>query len=663
MKPNGGSAYPHLFSPFQLGSRRLKNRIVHAAMATGYQSGGRVTDRLIDYHVTRARGGTAISVTEPLGMLARQRNGGRVAVVAENLPDLSRWAQAVAAHDCLLIAQIQDDGRGRHEEGRTGAPVGASPLPDDLSWTVPHPMSEAEIQALIAEFIQSALVLRDAGWAGVEISAGHGHIFHQFLSKAANQRQDRYGGDLEGRALLLIELIHGLHAACGPDFVIGVKLPGEDGVPGGVDLEQAAAVTALVHATGCASYITYCWGAHADTLDWHLPDLHGPRTPFVKKIRDLGRGGAPGIALGALGLITDPNEGERIVRDGDADLVMMGRPLVADPAWGVKAAEGRESEIRYCVSCNTCWHLITTGGVLACDNNPRVGFRAEADWRPAPADRPRRVVVVGAGPAGMEAAWIAAARGHKVTVLGASAEVGGKARLHALLPGGENLSSVYDHQRLAADRFGVELTLGRTADLKAIMDLEPEAVVLATGSTPDWPAFLPAEFKEEGVFPDIRQAVAIFANSVARQSGTAVLYDHDHTAFTYAAAQFLKARFDRLVLITPRERLAHSESLVTRQSVYRRLARDGIEFVTLAEPLASSAFEEGVVAYVDTYTGRVAQVSDVALVTFATSRVPNDGLAAPLRGQGLDVRLVGDCYAPRWLLNATAEGARAGAEV
>jgi len=364
--------------------------------------------------------------------------------------------------------------------------IGASALPDDLSWTVPHALSTFEIEKLVADFLRSAKLLAEAGFAGVEISAGHGHIFHQFMSAHSNRRDDRYGGDLAGRTRLLTELITGLRSECGKDFLIGVKLPGEDGVEGGVDMAEAARITTLVHATGAVDYLTYCWGSHAETLDWHLPDVHGPRVPYVEKIQELGRS-APGIPLGALGLITDPNEGERIVRDGLADLVMMGRPLVTDPAWGVKASQGREAQIRYCVSCNTCWQMISTNSTLQCDNNPRVGLADEADWWPAAAQSATRVVVVGAGIAGLEAAWVAAGRGCKVTVIGASDEVGGKARIQALLPGGESLSSIYDFQKLSADRYGVDFRLGAPATLEDILALDPQTVILATGATPSWP--------------------------------------------------------------------------------------------------------------------------------------------------------------------------------
>ena len=657
------NSYPHLFSSLQLGSRTLKNRIVHAAMSTRFQSNGAVTDRLIAYHANRARGGAAMSVTEPLATLAHQAGASRVDVYSgRNGEGLRRWAAAVAEHDCLLVAQLQDAGRGRHEEGRVNAPVGASALPDDLSWTVPHALSTFEVERLIADFVRSSRLLAEAGFAGVEISAGHGHIFHQFMSAHSNRRDDRYGGDLVGRTRLLTELIAALRSECGPDFLIGVKLPGEDGVAGGVDLEEAARITALVHATGEVDYLTYCWGSHAETLDWHLPDLHGPRIPYVEKISRLGRS-APGVPLGALGLITDPNEGERIVRDGLADLVMMGRPLVTDPAWGVKAAQGREAQIRYCVSCNTCWQMISTNATLQCDNNPRVGFADEADWRPVAGEASTRVVVVGAGIAGLEAAWVAAGRGCEVTVFGAGDEVGGKARLQALLPGGENLSSIYDFQKLSADRHGARFRLGAPATLDDILALAPQAVVLATGATPQWPAFLPEIYRDEGVFPDLREAVAMLSGFSARQPGLAVIFDQDQTAFTYAAAEFMLEKFERVLLATPRERLGNVEALVNRQGIYRRLYKKGVEVAVLCEPLASSRFDEGEVTLANIYTGEERVLTDVALFTYSTPRAPNDALAAPLRAAGIDVHLIGDCFAPRFALNATQEGHRVGGAV
>ena len=657
------TAYPHLFSPVKIGARSLPNRIVHASMSTHYADRGRVTDRLIDYYVNRARGGASLLVSEPMAMLRWHTLASRpMAFTPENDAAFARWASAVEAAGGLMLGQIQDNGRSFRGGGRNDFAFGASALPDDLSWTVPHALSTDEVRRMIDEFVASSLRLARAGFAGVEISAGHGHLFHQFLSPQANHRSDAYGGDRPNRVRLLAELIEGLRAACGADFLIGMKLPGEDGIPGGIDLAEAAAITALIHATGVPDYLTWCWGAHGDTLYRHLPDLHGPRAPYIERIAQLGRA-APGMPIGALGLITDPNEAERIVRDGLADLVMLGRPLVTDPAWGAKAHAGREADIRYCVSCNTCWHMIISGRGLLCDNNPRVGAPDEADWRPEPAAIRKRVAVVGAGIAGMEAAWVAAARGHEVTVFGASDEVGGKTRLHAALPGGGNLSSIYDHQRLRADRGGVRFALGRCAEVADILALSPDIVVLATGSAPTWPAFLPSEWQGEGVFPDLREAVRMLAGVTARQPGTAVLFDEDHGAFTYDAAEMLCAKFEHVVLLTPRERIASDAALVVRQGAYARLYRLGAEIITSVRPTAESRFAEGEVTYANVHNSRPGVIEDVVLFTYATSRRPNDALAGELRQAGLTVVLVGDAYAPRSVLMATSEGYRAAMEI
>ena len=659
--PAQGTAYPHLFSPFSKGALKLRNRVVFAAMSTRYAEKGMITQRLIDFHVNRAKGGVSMSITEPLAMLRRQEsNHSKVAVQRkENFDLLRKWSDEMEKHGGHILGQIQDPGRGRHEQGRNMSAIGASALPDDISWTVPHVLTTFEVEEIIEEFTASAKVLKDAGWAGVEVSSGHGHIFHQFLARWSNIREDKYGGDIEGRARLLTDLIKSVRSACGNDFIVGVKLPGEDGMPNSIDLDEAERITRVVAATGVPDYLTWCWGTHSDTLYWHLPDLHGPRTPFMDKIKRLGAA-ANGIPFGSLGLITDPNEGERIVREGFGDLVMMGRPLVTDPAWAIKAQQGREAQIRYCVSCNTCWHIIIAGGQIQCDNNPRVGAPDEADWKPPQAAKKKKIVVVGAGIAGMEAAWVAAARGHDVTVFGAGPEPGGKARIHAMMRGAENQSSIYDYQRLSAERYGAKIEMGVKATAEQILALKPDAVILATGATPTWPRFLPEEYKGEGVFLDVREVTQMLHDYPAKQEGTAVIYDQDHGAMTYNVAELLTERFDRVVIITPRDRIANDEPLANRQEIYDRLYKQGVELVTSCDPLPTSDFENGAITYANVYSGKTGTVDNVMLFTYATPRVPNDELAEPLRNAGVELHLIGDAYAPRFVVTATAEGYKVG---
>jgi 2,4-dienoyl-CoA reductase-like NADH-dependent reductase (Old Yellow Enzyme family) len=622
---------------------------------------GSVAEEQIAYFENRARGGAAMIITEPLSMSPMQAVPTKTHVFnPDNAAGLTRMAKAVEQHDCRILGQIQDPGRARHHAGRHLNAIAPSVLPDDMSWSVPRALTVEEIAKFVKDFAQSAARLQSYGFSGVELSCGHGHLFHQFMSPQSNIRDDAYGGNWENRCRFVREIVTAIRLQCGANFIIGLKLPGDDGLPGGIGPEQAIIVAKILTESQEASYVCFAQGTHANSLEMHIPDRFGPRTPYRALINTL-RQAIPQTPVMSLGRISDPAEAEAILASGEAELIGIGRALIADPAWPLKVAQSRINEIRYCLACNTCWDtIITRHEPLACVNNPRVRKTDEVDYWPTKATETKRITIVGAGIAGMEAAWIAAARGHQVTVLGSGAQIGGKAWLRTHFPGGEEVSSVYDYQTVAALRGGVQIKLGVTATVSEVMRLTPDVVILATGATMIPPSWLPAEVHNAGLVQDLRETMAGLLGVSSKQSGTAVIFDTDHTEGTYAMAERLHELFERVVILTPRHSLADDMAVVTRQGVLRRLYTKKIDIHLLALPVWTDEVENGILTWEHVITHERHQINDVALVTYSTPRKRNDALAAPLSQLGIEVVLVGDCKSPRDMIAATSDGHQAG---
>ena len=632
---------PRLLEPVALGGLRLRNRIAHAAVTTRYAEAGRVTPRLIAYHAARARGGAGLLVTEPMNLLPSQGAPHKVrAHDPANFTGLEAWATAVRAEGSQLVAQLQDPGRGRLLIGTEVEAIAPSAIADDLSGVLPRALTTDEVADLVQGFAAAARRLRDLGFAGVEVSAGHGHLIHQFLALRSNRRSDRYGGDIEGRARFLTELCLALRAACGEDFLIGVKLPGEDAMPDGIDLDTAAAITRCVHATGVADYLTWCWGGHSRSLHLHLPavevaDVDGSsvpgHAPYAAKIAALAKH-APGIKVAALGLIRTPAEAERVLQQGLADFVQIGRPFIADADWGRHAerelagASGVGASIgqvarRPCIACNHCWGRISRGEPLGCTVNPALTEEREAEATTPAASSPtapRRVVVVGAGPAGFAAACAAAERGAAVTVFGAGERPLRRLRAASALPGGAALSDLADHLEARAARAGVEYRGGRMADERDILALQPDEVVLACGAEPG--------LRERG-----REAVqASGAGSVRALT----IVDRTGTATAPSLAVHASSLGYRVVLLTADVGPA-ALPLVERQRWAERCAAADVD--------------------VRTTPSSTDPATPTLVIDVARPAVGPAGLPAHL-----PLRRVGDCHAPGTLADALAAGEACG---
>jgi len=642
------SSFPRLFSPLQIGRRTLRNRIALSATTTCYGARNRITDRWIDFLAERAKGGAAMLITEILAIdpAALASPSVITAYEPDNEAGFRRAAEAVEQHGACLIGQLWHPGR-QQLWSPVFSPKGISDQPDALSWTVPHVMRTDELRKVADAYVAAAGRLKTCGFAGVELHAAHGYLLTQILSPWSNQRSDQYGGSLENRVRFVREVAEHIRQACGEHFVVGLKMPGEEGVDGGIDPDEAMRITAAL--ARHFEYFAYSQGNFSLSLETHAPDQTFRRCHFLdihKRIRPAAQG-APVMALGR---IATPAEAERAIQDGACDLIGLTRALIADADWPNKARDGRVDDIRPSTYDNFAWGEIHAGKPLAEVHNPQLGLKGESAWQPPRAQSSRRVVVVGAGPAGVQAARIAAERGHAVTLFGASREIGGKLRREAGLPGCEEFLHLIAWMERQLRRTDARLELGLRATVADVLALAPDKVILAAGSHQR----RPANFLGEGV--SAREWVE---GGRTTRAQCVVLFDQDHAAGTYAVADALAKR-SRLMLLTPRTQIARQVNYCSAIGIHRRLYAAGVEIVLAAEPVSLGA---RVLTWRNVFTGETRNIADVDLLVWSTPRIADDALAEPLRAAGLDVELVGDCMAPRNLICAIHEGEAAAMEI
>jgi len=643
--------FPRLFSPLKVGERTLRNRIALSATLTNYGAGHRITERWIDFLAERAKGGCGMIVTEVIAVDPAALAHGAIITGYEtaNEDGFKRTAEAVEGAGACLVAQLWHPGR-QQLWAPVRSPKGISHQPDAYSWTVPHVMATDELRRLVDDYVSVARRLARCGFGGVELHGAHGYLITQILSPWSNQRTDRYGDSLENRVRFVAEIAEAIRATCGKGFIIGLKMPGDEGVEGGIDPAEAARITtALVH-HGTLDYFAYSQGNFSNSLENHVPDMHFRRGHFLdvhKKIRPAA-GGAPVMAIGRIAM---PAEAEAAIAEGAGDLVGLTRALIADADWLNKARDGRVNDIRPSSYDNFAWGEIHLGKRLAEIHNPQLGSKGESHWRPSRALTTKRVVVVGAGPAGLQAARVAAQRGHDVTLISASARLGGKLRWEAELPGRGEYHNVLAWMERQLRDAGAKIELGTMATPDSIVTRKPDIVILATGSHLRPPANVDGG-------SSVRDCDGHLNNQ--RRDSRAVLFEMDHGAATYAVADALADHYRKLVLLTPRTQIARHVNYCSAIGIHRRLYAAEAEIVMAAEPIA---LRDGVLTWRNVCTGRTRDITNVGLFLWATPRIADDALAEPLRRAGVETHLVGDCLAPRNLLCAIHEGEAAALEI
>lgn len=653
--------FPNLFSPLRIGRREVRNRIVSTGHGEQWASDGLLNERLIQYHERRAIGGAGLLITfgsAPVFKSASTSN--TVSLWDErNEPALTEMAARVHAHGTILLAQASHRGPRERPSGLDNPLQAPSPLPGSNKQGVlgaPHILSTSEIESIVAAYGNAAERLQRCGWDGMQITALGTHLMEQFWSPVLNTRTDRYGGDFEGRMRFSLEVLERIGESVSPDFLLCFRISG-DPYTDLLDLtpEDMVTIAKRLDQVGRIDVFDVSGGSGVSTATHAavVPNDTYPAGVFNHLARRMKA--SLSVPVIVAGRILIPEQAEAALAAGDCDLVGMTRALIADPDLPRHAEAGEIARIRPCIAINEGCRRVTLGMPLACSVNPSVADFSLSRFEPA--SRPRFVAVVGGGPAGMEAARVAAERGHRVTLFERSTRLGGQMHDYAAIVGHPNLTRHLDWLERELDRLHVDLRLGAAVAAEDVVATGPDAVVVATGASTDLP---PEVVGANAIATDVDVATG----AVRVAPGASVLvYDYEGRLRGASVACLIASMgAGRVELTFPHESACENLEPPNKPAIQRRLAD---EQVVISPHHYLMHQEAGAIRLRDSWSDRVRVVADVDLAIVAGYRLAQSGMADRLRAahSELDIHLVGDCRAPRLLRNAISEGVRAGASV
>ena len=627
-----------LFSSFSIGTMEIRNRIVMPPMATHYASPeGFVTDRQIAYYVERAKGGVGYITVEHTGILQQGKASSKMLLINsdEHASGIQTLIEAVHKAGGKIAVQINHAGR-QTSSVVTGLPiVGPSAISCPTRNEIPRELSVGEIEEIIEAFSMAAQRVKKAGADGVELHMAHGYLICSFLSPFSNRRRDQYGGDIEGRVRFAIEVLKSVRKQIGPDFPIICRLSADEYVEGGLKIEETIKIAQTLEKEGAnALHVSAC---NAASGYLNQPPYYVEEGVFVHLAAAI----KPVVSIPVItvGRIRNPVMADQIVREGKADFVSMGRALIADPYLPEKAEEGRFEEIIPCISCNRCIQT-QRKDAIRCAVNPETGN--EDRFRFSKSDHPKRIWVVGGGPAGLKAAEIAALRGHEVTIFERDNRLGGRMRLATIPPRKAILNDFLDYLERRVKGLEVNLQMGREFNSEILKTDKPDAVIVASGAVPLFPGWKGIEASD---------ALSVDAALTGKgKVGTRVLVVGGG-GIGAETADYLSEMGKEVTLIEMLEEIA--SDLVTHLKHYlsKRLVEKGVTILT-----STKVKELGKgYALIEEASG-TRKIEGFDTIVLALGSKPDDRIAEDLAGKVPALYVIGDASEPREALEAIYEG-------